>query len=115
MVTQLTRPCTPEAAAPADGVDMLLNLMLAQQVIRRFAADPFFAGAALSRFERRTGLEEDQLAAFLGCEVAALPRLALYRWPNPDSPRFGEQVQRIADRTGADVVRLATILLFAAD
>jgi hypothetical protein len=115
MVTSRSRPCTPKAAAPADSIDMLLNLMFAQQVIRRVATDPFFVGAALSRFERRCGLEEDQLAALLGCEVAELPRLALYRWPNPDSPRFGEQVQRMADRTGADIVRLATILLLAAD
>ena len=115
MVTKTRSSNETKSGEPPDSVDILLNLMLAQQVIRRVANDRFFAGAALSQFEHRTGLEEDQLADFLGCDVTHLPRLALFRYPSPDCPRFGEQVQRMADRTGADPVRLATILLFAAD
>lgn len=113
MMTMIHRSTDTKPAEPADRVDMLLNLMLAQQVLRRVAADPFFAGAALSQFERRYGLEEAQLADFLGCDVAQLPRLALFQCPDPDSPRFGEQVQHMADRTGADAIRLATIILCA--
>jgi hypothetical protein len=51
------------------------------------------------------------LATALRCTRTELPRLALYRCPNPDSTRFSEQVQRIAGRAGIDAVRLATIIL----
>lgn len=111
MVTIMNRTTDATPVESADSTEVQLNLRIAQQVLHRVAADPFFAGAALSSFERRCGLEEDQLADFLGCDVAQLSRLALFRCPDPDSPRFGEQVQRMADRTGADAIKLATVLL----
>jgi hypothetical protein len=84
---------------------------IASHVLRRVATDPFFVGYAMAEVARRDGLDIDGLARRLGCSIACLPRLALYHRPERITNRFGEQVMRIADRTGADPVALATLLL----
>ena len=85
--------------------------VIAAQVLRRVGTDPFFVGYALAVVARREDLDLDGLAGRLGCSIASLPRLALYHRPEPVTNRFGEQVMRIADRTGADPIDLAALLL----
>lgn len=91
----------------------LAERMIAHHILRRVASDPFFVGYALAAVAQRDGLDIDGLAQRLGCSIAYLPRLALYRRPEPITDRFAEQVLRMADRTGADPVALTTLLVEA--
>jgi len=86
--------------------------VLAARVLARVGDDPFFLGSALVAYERCAGVGIPGLAAFLGCPVAALPRLALARRPGPHDPHVREQLDRIAARTGAKRDRLAAVLQF---
>jgi hypothetical protein len=94
----------PDRPVPPDWED------IARRVLERVAADPFFVGWALAAYQRTAGVDVAGLAAFLGCPLAALPRLALYQRPRWGSPRFLWEVARIAGRTGARTARLAALL-----
>jgi hypothetical protein len=72
--------------------------------------DPYFLGFALAEYARTEGLTDDQLAARLGCPVGNLTMLRLCRTPRPDPDGFRADVERIAERFGADVGRLASVL-----
>jgi hypothetical protein len=115
-VTPVPALLTQQAAGPgahndADDCAMIVSRMLAAHVLARVETNPFFLGCALAAIARRDALDIDALAARVGCTVDNLTRLALYRRPELASNRFGEQVMRIAERTGADPVCLAMVLL----
>lgn len=74
------------------------------------AGDPFFLGFALAEYARTDGLTDDQLAAHLGCPAGNLTMLRLCRAPRPDPDGFRADVERIAERFGADAGRLATVV-----
>lgn len=88
------------------------NAQLAERTLARVGRDPFFVGSALVAYQRVAGVDVAGIAAFLGCPVAALPRLALYRRPDRLAPRFLAELARMAARSGADEGRLAAILQF---
>jgi hypothetical protein len=73
-------------------------------------SDVFFLGYALTGYEAQTGMDEETLAAFLGCPTASLPRLALRGRPDPTSPTFRTDLQRLSDQFGVNVDRLAFLL-----
>ena len=85
---------------------------LAARVLARVGDDPFFVGSALVAYQRCAGADFPGLAAFLGCAVEDLTRLALARRPDPHSPRFRAELARIAARTRTKEDRLAAILQF---
>jgi hypothetical protein len=73
-------------------------------------SDVFFLGYALTGYEAQTAMDEEALAAFLGCSTASLPRLALRGRPDPTSPAFRTDLQRLSDQFGVNVDRLALLL-----
>ena len=85
---------------------------LAARVLARVGDDPFFVGSALIAYQRCAGADLAGLAAFLGCTVEELTRLALARRPDPHSPRFRAELARIAARTRTKEDRLAAVLQF---
>jgi len=52
----------------------------------RVSADPFFLGSALAAYQRRHGLDDDGLAAVLGCAPDVLTQLRLCRRPGAAEP-----------------------------
>lgn len=78
------------------------------ELARRVEADPFFLASALAEYARSEGLDSSELAAWLGCSAAILPRLALCRRPRP-SPYFQADVDRIAARFGVRPDALARV------
>jgi hypothetical protein len=83
-----------------------------ERVLRRVGDDSYFLGSALNAYQRCAGADVAGIAAFLGCPVSALPRLALARRPDPHSPRFRRELARLVARTGAAEGRLAAVLQF---
>jgi hypothetical protein len=76
----------------------------------RAEADPFFVASALAAYRALLGMGEARLAAWLGCSVENLARLALCRRPDGESAMFGEEVRRIAAYVDGDASRLANLL-----
>ena len=74
------------------------------------AGDPFFLGFALAEYARAEGLTDDRLAARLGCPAESLTMLRLSRAPRPDPAGFRADVERVADRFGADPGKLASVV-----
>ncbi len=63
----------------------------------------------LSLYKEQEGLDDQQLAIILGCEPAALTRLALCERPRP-APYFRKDVERIATYIHADLLQLAMLI-----
>jgi hypothetical protein len=78
-----------------------------ESLARRVARNPLFLAAPLARYAERHGLDDDALAARLGCRPEVLTDLRLCRNPHPEPPRFGQDVERIASHFGLDAGRLA--------
>lgn len=70
---------------------------------------PNLLAGPLHLYKEQEGLNDQQLAASLGCELAALPRLALCERPR-SAPHFREDVERIADYIHADTLQLAMVI-----
>jgi hypothetical protein len=76
----------------------------------RASADERFLGWALARYQRQHGLSDRLLAHCLAMRPEDLDRLRLCRRPEPGSPRFAEQVVRMASLARCDADRLANLL-----
>jgi hypothetical protein len=76
----------------------------------RAAGDPFFLGFTLAEYARAEGLADDRLAAHLRCPVESLTMLRLCRAPRPDPDGFRADVERVAERFGADPAKLAAVV-----
>jgi hypothetical protein len=72
--------------------------------------DHWLVGAALRRHQAANGLSEAQLARMLGIAVERLRWLRMRTRPNPNSPTFAAEVQRLADAFGCDPDTLRDIL-----
>lgn len=72
-------------------------------------ARPNLLAGPLKLYKEQEGLDDEQLAARLGCDVEALARLALCERPRP-APHFREDVGRIARYIQADAVQLALLI-----
>jgi hypothetical protein len=97
----------PTIQAPA-GVSLAPGI--ARRVIDRVARDRFYIGHTLDACMRRFDIDEEELAALLGCSIANLAKLALHPRPDPRTPGYGDALERIAARTGVDARQLASIL-----
>jgi hypothetical protein len=60
-------------------------------------------------YREREGMDDEDLAAFLECDIEALPRLALCRRPR-QAPGFRGDIEAIAAHTGANATRLAQLV-----
>ena len=70
---------------------------------------PNLLAGPLALYKEQEGLDDQQLAALLGCEVEALSRLALCERPR-EAPHFREDVERIARYIHADIMQLAMLI-----
>ena len=70
---------------------------LLRHAARRASQHPFFLAADLEQFRVHRGIQETDLARFLGCSPEVLPKVALCRRPDPESPRFRSDTHRIAN------------------
>ena len=70
---------------------------------------PTLLAGPLHLYKEQEGLDNRQLAAMLGCETEAIPRLALCERPRP-APHFREDVERIASYIHADMLQLAMLI-----
>lgn len=76
----------------------------------RLARNPLFLAAPLARYAARYSLDDDALAARLGCSPETLTDLRLCRNPHAEPPRFGQDIERIATHFGVDADRLAEVV-----
>lgn len=60
-------------------------------------------------YREQEGMDDEQLAAFLECDVDALPRLALCRRPR-QAPDFRGDIEAIASHSHASSARLARMV-----
>jgi hypothetical protein len=70
---------------------------------------PNLLAGPLQLYKEQEGLDDQQLATLLKCELEALPRLALCEHPRP-APHFREDVERIASYIHADMLQLAMVI-----
>jgi len=110
MTTIALLPAIPTPAAlPSPAI---APTWLVERTLARIGGDPFFMGAALVAYRRATGAAPEEVAAFLGCPVGALARLALYPRPKRATAAARAQLARMAAATGARPGRLAALLQF---
>lgn len=69
-----------------------------------------FLASALEAYQAQQRMSRADLAAYLGCALEDLPKLALCRLPEPTAPRFRQDVERIAAYVPVDSSRLAQLL-----
>jgi hypothetical protein len=81
-----------------------------EYLARRAAADPSFLAAALAAFARTERLNDQALAAALGCPPDDLNALRLCRMPAADPPAFRRDIDRIAAAFGLKADVLAEVL-----
>jgi hypothetical protein len=73
-----------------------------EKMARRVQDDPLFLAWALAEYARRERLDDDALAAALGCPVETLTPLRLCRTPGGGPAEFQRGVDRIAEHFGVD-------------
>jgi len=83
---------------------------LLRYAARKAAQNRFFLAEYLNEFNIIRGMTEEELAQFLGCSLGLLPKLALCRRPDPDSPRFRSDVERIATAFDIQPGRLVQLI-----
>jgi hypothetical protein len=79
------------------------NAMLAER-------DPGRVASALAVFRKRRGFERSSLAAWLRLSPDRLVALTLEQLPDPNASDYGTAVAVMAERHGADAVRLTEAL-----
>jgi hypothetical protein len=72
--------------------------------------DPAMVASALAAFRKRRGFERSSLAAWLRLSPDRLVALTLERRPDPADPNHETAVAGLAERFGADPVRLIEAL-----
>ena len=80
------------------------NHKLIQRFIKLSRKDTFFLGWALSVYQEMHSIDDHQLAQWLECDLKTLDRLALCRLPDDKSPKFQNDIKKIAQfgRCNAD-------------
>ena len=83
---------------------------LLEQAARWAETEPCLVAAALAAYRRRHNLDDERLAAYLGCSVAVLHGLALCHRPSRAAPGAAAEVRRLAAYVRCNPDRLATVL-----
>ena len=84
--------------------------VLLMRAAKSAEGDPSKIAFSLAAYRRRFGLDEAELAAFLGCTRTRLYGLALCPRPQTDSPDFEVGVRSLAAYIGCDAGPLITLL-----
>lgn len=74
--------------------------MALDHMAARVATDPLFLANALAEYARSEALDDEGLAAALGCARADLTRLRLCGVPRTDPQLFRADIQAISERFG---------------
>lgn len=77
-----------------------------ERFAQRLEGDEFFLANVLNVYAESEGLDDEQLAQSLGCDLRILLRLRLCRAPSNDAD-FQRDVEIIAERLGVDHFALA--------
>ena len=83
---------------------------LLAEAARGAETQPCLVAPMLAAYRRRHGLDDAQLAAYLGCSVPALHGLALCHQPARAAPSSTAEVRRLAAYVGCNADRLAAVL-----
>lgn len=83
---------------------------LLRYAARKAAKNQFFLAEHLTEFRGIRGMTDDDLARFLGCTPEMLPKLALCRRPDTESPSFRSDVEQIATAFAIQPVRLVQLI-----
>jgi transcriptional regulator with XRE-family HTH domain len=86
------------------------DLSLLQYAAKRAVRSRFFLAESLKEFRINRGMTEDDLGAFLGCSPVLLTKLALCRRPDPESPKFRNDIERIATAFNMQPIRLVQVI-----
>ncbi|MBI1917673.1 MAG: hypothetical protein HYS12_23505 [Planctomycetes bacterium] len=81
----------------------------------RVSSNPFFFASMLAAYQERHGLDDDGLAALLGCSLDVLTDLRLCRRPGAAAPRWTveEDIARIAGHFSIDAAALHSLTVTA--
>lgn len=71
---------------------------------------PTLLAGLLFAYQEQEELDEQGLAAFLGCDDAVLPKLALCRRPRKQTSAFREDIERIAQYADANPLSLVKLI-----
>jgi hypothetical protein len=83
-----------------------------ERFARRMQADAFYLAVPLARYAMSHRLNDEDLAAELGCEVGVLTHLRLCRSPDPMPPYFWNDIERVAGHFHLDAEKLAEVVRF---
>jgi hypothetical protein len=86
------------------------NPKLIQRFIKLSRKDPFFLGWALSVYQEMHSIDDHQLAQWLECDLKTLDRLALCRLIDDKSPKFQNDIKKIAKFGRCNADRLVQLL-----
>lgn len=76
------------------------------RMAERVKADPWFLAHPLAEYARSAALDDDALAARLGCDAAGLTAVRLCRAPRPDADGFRADLTAVAERFGLNLSAL---------
>ncbi len=82
---------------------------LLQRFIKLARKDTFFLGWALSIYQEMHSIDNHQLALWLECDLKTLDRLALCRLPDYKTPKFQNEIKKIAQFGRCNADRLAQL------
>lgn len=86
---------------------------LLSRAVRWAGSAPQCVGWSLAAYQREHGLDDAAVAAWLGCPLWQLPRLALCSRPVVGSQTFCAEVERLAQYVSCDPNRLASLIAAA--
>lgn len=82
-----------------------------ERAAQRAITSEFFLASTLYEYQQANHLDDEALATLLGCDVNALPRLALCRRPSAvDQNVFWHDVKHLAQRFHLSADQLATVI-----
>jgi hypothetical protein len=81
-----------------------------ERLARRVESDPFFLAGALAAYQASARLDDQALAATLGCSAEVLTRLRLCRMPAITGPGFWDDIRQIAEHFSLDADTLAEVV-----
>jgi hypothetical protein len=81
-----------------------------ERLAERVGNDPFFLAAAISAYQRSSQIDDQALAAKLGCPTELLARVRLCRMPASAAPEFWRDIKLIAERFSVDPDELAEVV-----
>lgn len=81
-----------------------------RRAAERAADQPFFLAGVLRAYQAAYHWDDTTLAAFLGCTVEDMPRLALCRRPRATPAEFRADIQHLMARFGLHADNLAHLM-----